>query len=250
MSDTNLYAFDADSFSVAFNARPNSETPHIVYHRLRKPTLQELIERENQITYEMVEISSREEEMKTDDDAANSRLWDKIIQQVKGYRGAGEWRDITEEEKAQMRPGHKATAIRAMYAGSCSIEGDEDGVSIGADTWTVRHEIGAGKEPDFIVRHSLREPTEAERSKYKRSASSTSYIKGAKKARVTVRTNLRAYVELYDALTENVVGGTVGGNGLFTNSIFRAEFIPAIDPIWKRQVIQTLMSALEAQLSD
>src|SRR4029434_8981598 len=99
------------------------------------------------------EINSREEEMKSEDDAANSRLWDKIILQVKGYRSADEWRDITEEEKAQMRPGHKATAIRAMYAGSCSIEGDEDGVSIGADTWTVKQEIGAGTEPDYLVRH-------------------------------------------------------------------------------------------------
>jgi len=242
------YPFDADTYAVAFNARPNSETPQIVHHRLRKPTLQELIEREGQITYEMIEINSREEEMKSEDDAANSRLWDKIILQVKGYRSADEWRDITEEEKAQMRPGHKATAIRAMYAGSCSIEGDEDGVSIGADTWTVKQEIGAGTEPDYIVRHILREPTEAERSKYKRSASSTSYIKGAKKARVMVRTNLRAYVELYDALMQGVEGATVFGAQF--EDAGRGHFLNAIDPIWKRQVIQTLMSALEAQLSD
>lgn len=249
MDETKLYAFDEDS-EVPINARPNSETPLIVYHKLRKPTLQELTERESQIVYEMIEINSREEEMKTDDDVANGKLWDKIILQVRGYRGADDWRELTDEEKAAMRPGHKSTAIRAMYAGTCEVEGDEDGVSIGPDTWTVKQEIGLTKgDPDYIVRHILREPTEAERSKYKRSASSTSYIKGAKKARVMVRTNLRAYVELYDALMVVVDHGTVAGQA-YLGAENRAQFLAAIDPIWKRQVIQTLMSSLEAQISD
>ncbi len=247
MSETALYPFDADSFEVAFNARPTAENPTIVYHRLRKPTLQELIERESQITYELIELNSREDEIKSDDETANARLWDKIVLQVKGYRGFDEWREITDEEKAQMKPGHKVTAIRALYAGSCSIEGDEDGVSIGADVWTIRQEIGAGNEPDFIVRHTLREPTEAERVKFKRSNSSTSYVKGAKKSQVRVRTNLKAYCELYDALIENVTGATVTDEYWSQRS---RDFLSAIDPIWKRQVIQTLMSALEAQLSD
>jgi hypothetical protein len=245
MSDK-LYPFDADFIEVAFNARPNSESPLIVYHKLRKPTLQELIEREGLISYEIVELNSREEELKADEDTANARLWDKIILQVKGYRGAEDWRDLSEEEKAAMRPGHKSTAIRAMYAANCEIEGDEDGVSISADTWTVRQEIGVGNEPDYVVRHTLREPTEAERAKYKRSASSTSYIKGAKKARVMVRTNLRAYIELYDALIQVIEGGTFGGDV----GAYLELFKPAIDPIWKRLVIHTLMSTLEAQLSD
>src|SRR5262252_9925236 len=124
-----LYPFDADFTEVLFNARPNAENPNLVYHRLRKPTLEELNERESQIKYELVEINSREDEIQTDDEIANARLWDKICVAVKGYKGIDEWRELSPEEKAAMRPGHKTMAIRAMYAGSCEIEGDEDGVS-------------------------------------------------------------------------------------------------------------------------
>jgi hypothetical protein len=246
----NFYAFDADFFEVPFNARPTSDKPLIVYHRLRKPTLAELLDRESQINYEIVEISSREEEIRTDDETANARLWDKIAVAVMGYKGLDGWRELTAEDKAAMRPGHKSTAIRMLYAGSFEIEGEEDGVSIGADTWTVRQEIGAKEEPDFVVMHILREPTEAERSKFKRSSSTTSYVKGAKRQQVRIRTNLRAHMELYDALIQNVVGGTVNGRGLTDDNGFRGEFIPAIDLVWKRQVIQCLMSTLEGQISD
>src|SRR5262245_12266852 len=249
----NLYPFDLDEVEVAFNARPNAEEPAIVYHQLRKPTLAELVEREQQIKYELVEISSREDEIQADDEAANARLWDKIAVAVKGYKGAGDWVTLADEHRAAMRPGHKTAAIRTMYASVCEVEGGEDGVSIGADVWTVRQGIGVKRDPNYVVRHTLREPTEAERVKFKRSASSTSYVKGAKKSQVRVRTNLKAYVELYDALVESVAGATVGGSPWvfkFEYPAGHAAFLAAIDPIWKRLVIHTLMSALEAQLSD
>src|SRR5262245_333988 len=110
MSDKPLYAFDAEHYEVSFNARPNAENPAVVRHRLRKPTLAELIEREGLINYELVELNQREDEIRADDETANARLWDKIALAVKGYRGAGDWRELTPEEKAAMRPGHKVTA--------------------------------------------------------------------------------------------------------------------------------------------
>jgi hypothetical protein len=253
MSETKLYAFHADEVIVPINARPQSETPVIVYHKLRKPTFVELSERESQIKYELVEISSREDEIQSEEETANARLWDKIAIAVRGYRGVDDWRDLTAEDKAAMRPGHKTAAIRAMYTGFCEVEGDEDGVSIGADTWTVKQSIGVKRDaPDFVVIHTLREPTEAERVKYKRSASSTSYVKGAKKSQVRIKTNLKAYVELYDALIQCVEGAKAVK---FWTDVAHDEglkklFLREIDPMWKRQVVQTLMSNLEAQLSD
>lgn len=249
MSEAKLFAFDENEHEVSFNARPNAENPTIVHHRLRKPTLAELIEREQQINYELVEVNSREEQINADEDVANARLWDKIVLAVKGYRGINEWHEPTLEEKAGMRAGHKFTAIRALYASTCTVEGDDDGVSIGAELWTVRQEIGPNDAPDYVVLHQLREPTEAERIKFKRTSSATSYVKGSKKSQVRVRTNLKAYVELYDALIEFVSGATVAGHE-FGGSIQKPSFLSAIDPIWKRQVIQSLMNNLEAQLSD
>jgi hypothetical protein len=250
MSEAKLFAFDENEIIVAFNARPNADKPQIVKHKLRKPTLAELIERENQIKYETVAVSSRENELDADDETANARLWDKIAISAQGYKGFDDWRELSAEEKAQMRPGHKVTAIRALYAGSCEIEGDEDSVSIGADTWTIRQNIGTDDEkPDYVVRHILREPTEAERQKFKASASRTSYVTGAKKMRIKVRTNLKPHADLYDALILNVHGGTTGPTASVDGEVY-PHLLSCIDPIWKRQIIQCLMSALEAQLSD
>lgn len=253
MSEAKLFAFDDSEIIVAFNARPNAEKPQIVRHKLRKPTLKELMEREDQIKYETVAVSSRENELDSDDETANARLWDKIAVAVKGYKGIDDWAHLAEEHRAAMRPGHKVTAIRALYAGSCEIEGDEDSVSIGADTWTVKQNIGTDDEnPDYIVRHILREPTEAERQKFKASASRTSYVTGAKKMRIRVRTNLKAHADLYDALIQGIEGATAvkyWGDVAHDQGL-RSLFLKEVDPMWKRQIIQCLMSALEAQLSD
>jgi hypothetical protein len=65
---------------------------------------------------------------------------------------------------------------------------------------------------------------------------------------VKVRTNLKAYVDLYDALIVSVEGGTVNGQTFSASG--RKEFLAAIDAIWKLNAVMVLMSALEGQLSD
>ena len=64
----NAYPFDAESVEVHINARPGGDTPFIVSHRLRKPTLIELLDREKAINLEIVEESPREERIVTDDE--------------------------------------------------------------------------------------------------------------------------------------------------------------------------------------
>lgn len=249
MTEANFYAFDAEYFDVPINVLPNAENPQIVYHRLRKPTLQELNEREDRIVYKLIGASSREEEIVSSEEVANARLWDAIILKVKGYRDAPDWHELTEEEKTAMRSGHKSTAIRTLYAGTAEIEGAEDGITIGADHWTIRHEIGLSRDnPDFIVKHILREPTEAERLKYNQTSTRTTILKGAKRPQRQVQTKLKPPADLYDVLIEDVQGGTVNG-GEFHNGN-RKDFLAAVDPVWKRLVILILMNTLEAQISD
>ncbi len=246
----NIYPFDEQSIEVQFNARPGAETPHVVAHRLRKPTLQELLEREQGVSLEIHEVSNREDTIVSDDEGANCRLWDKLILEARGYRGMDGWTPVTDEMKAAMRAGHKTTAIRGMYAGTASVANDEDGgVSLGGDDWTIRQAIGADTEnPQFEILHILREPTEGERSKFKRAASSAHIVRGAKKSRTKIVTSLRAFVELYDALVIDITGGTV--NGQYLSHDNRAQFLAAVDPTWKRLIVQTLLNAIEAALLD
>ena len=98
-SNSTSYPFDADPIIVSFNARPGSDTPVIISHKFRKPTLMELVARDREVNLEIVEISTREEQIVNDDESANARLWDKLIVGVKGYSGNSEWREVSDLEK-------------------------------------------------------------------------------------------------------------------------------------------------------
>lgn len=248
-AELKLYPFDLEFIEVPFNARPNAEKPKTVWHKLRKPTLQQLKDRESQIKSELVSISSREDEDRSDDRAANANLWRKLIVAVKGYRSATDWRELSDAEKDEMKPGHKARAIEQMYTAAFVVEvGDDDEVCIGAETWVIRQEVGAGREPDFVIRHSLREPTASEWDKFKGTAQRTSYIRGSKRLRRKFNASLQSYCEIYDAILLSVDGGTVGGHVFSAGA--RKAFLFHVDPIWKRKIIETLINTLEGQSSD
>ncbi|HEY6401144.1 MAG TPA: hypothetical protein VI479_07030 [Blastocatellia bacterium] len=242
------FEFDEDIHEISFAATTRKGETRTVHHRLRKPTLEELNERESQIKYETIKINPKEIEVRNDQRTADANLWGKIVQAVKGYKDADDWRELSDEEKSKFNGSHKSQAIQGLYAGQSKIEGDGDYVPIGPVEWTVRQEIGPNEEPDFVVRHILREPTEDERLRYNRIASSTRYVTGAKKEQAQVRTNLKAHIEVYNALIQNIKGATVAGMEFEISD--RKQFLDAIDPIWKRDVIQCLMTNLEAQISD
>lgn len=245
----NSYPFDAPFVEVQINARPGGESPVIVSHKLRKPTLNELLDREKAISLEIVDNGNREEQIVTDDEIATCDLWNKIVLEVKGYKGISDYRGLTDSEKQSMRSGHKKTAVLAMYAGSAQVVGDEDEVTLGANFWTIRQMVGPDQEkPLYTVDHVLREPTESERAKFKRTASKISFVRGAKRPRTKIGADLKAYVEMYDALVTEIEGGSVDDKSFHTSD--RGRFLAAIDPTWKRLVVQTLMNALEASLLD
>lgn len=243
-----LYPFDYTNHEVAFNARPNSDKPHIVHHRLRRPTIGELQDREKMLSLELVE-SGREEQIITNEEAANANLWDKIVTDVKGYKGFDDWKSIAATEKASVRPSHKSMAIRAMYLGGATIVSDDEEVSLTANNWTIRQTIGADSDnPLYEIFHTLREPSQIEQEKFKRNSSKTSFIRGSKNPRTKIAQDLRAFVELYDALILSVTGATVAGKSWEENH--PQGFVSMIDPIWKRMVVQTLMSTIDAALLD
>jgi hypothetical protein len=233
-----LYAFDQQEFIVRFNARPQADTPAFVSHKLRKPSLEELIEWEKAQSYETVEVSKRENQIVSDDETSTARLWDRIIVEVEGYNfkdGDLGWRLLTDEQRAKTPLSHKLTAVKGLYRSQATVEYDDAaGVSFDSQDWRIRQEIGSPDDP-FIVIHTLREPTEAEAREFRKAASSTSFVRGARKQQLKVTTNLKAHVKLYDTLMQGVDG---------------ASGLPQMDAIFKRQVVSALMEALDAQLSD
>lgn len=240
-----LFPLDQAEFEVAIS------TPNLTLrHRLRKPTLAELIERDQQTPYETEEVSSGEDRLNIDDEGPNAKLWDKIAVSVTGYRGHGlvvnQWGEITAEIAALIPSGHKSAAIRGLYQASFEIEqaDEEEGFALGGGYYPLKQTFGA-----YEIRHNLRAPTEAERRDFRRKASETRFARGSRKIKTKLLTNLKAYVALYDALFVSIDRAVISGEP-FSHSGQRQAFLDAIDPIWKRGAVDCLMRSFEASLSD
>lgn len=241
------YPLDQDEFDIPIKTNRGQ----MVYHKLAKPTLAELIEREKASSYETEAVSDTEEKISVDDEIPNARLWDKIALKVKGYKLSkadihpiDEWRDLTPELRAAIPVGHKALAIRAMYQFTCEVEAEEDeGFTLAAETWTIKQTFGDAAMPDYIIRHVMKTPTEKQRRDFKARASEVRFSKGARKMRTKVLTNLKAHVELYDDLIVSISGVT-------TESAPTVGEFSKIDPIWKQMVIIALMRSFEASAAD
>ena len=236
------YDFTKSEFQVALNLKLNPEKSITVTHNLRRPSLAELVERENQSVAEVEEVSPGEDAWHNDNEAANSRLWDKCALSVSGYKVGGQSAvdtvTVSPEIAAKIPSAHKSTAISGLYASKCEVErADDEGFNLDGDTYIVRQEIGAGEVPDFVIRHELRQPTESELRDYSRRANTATQVTGSRKRKIRVRTNLKADVELYDKLAVSLTGATPPDPH-------------ACDPIFKRQVVQTLLASLTASLSD
>jgi hypothetical protein len=245
------YAFDARQFEIAIEVRRGDVTYHFA-HRLRRPTLEELLERERAITYEVVEVDSRQDVIHFDVEAANARLWDRIAEAVQGYDfgdgvsagyGAEGFRPVQERERERMLGTHKSRVILGLYTDETEpIE--DDGFSL--DSIRIRQTFGTVARSAVI--HTLRLPTEAERIKFKARSTSTQFVRGARKRHETIRSDLKTFVGFYDLLLLDIQGGTVDGAGYSTAR--RGPFLAAIDPMWKRSVVQSLVNSLEANLKD
>jgi hypothetical protein len=242
MSDTKLYSFDpAHPITVSLSYTIN-ETPHTLTHELRRATLAELLERDAQSVTELEEIAPGEDVFHTEAVAANARLWDKIAQRVQGYKvGAAtkdQWIEVTPELAAKIPSAHKHAAITGLYAANCTVEMDADeGFSLDGDTYRIKQTIGASDAPEFVILHTLKQPTESERREYDANAGKASQVMGSRKRKLRFRTNLKADVALYDKLFVSVSG-------------CEPATVDAIDPILKRQAVQSLLAALNASLSD
>jgi hypothetical protein len=238
-----LYAFDEQEHIISINVRPTGK-PLIVRHKLRKPTFAELETREKKQTAESV-TKGNEEFIEGAGSGPDLELWNKLALGVQGYRLPGDEQPTASAGEdfwhqspmlAQLIPAaHKLAAIRSLYDAEYELIGADDDADvfvIGATECRVRQMIHG-----FEIIHTLREMSEQERVEFERKSMQASFVRGrGKDVRTRIQGNLKAFVELYDRLMTRVEGGD--GDK------------PAIDPIFKRGVINAMLAAQAAVLSD
>lgn len=261
ISSEKQYVFDAETTEIRINVAPQGKRPLEVVHILAKPTLDQLVTREQQSTYETEEVARDEDVIRANDDKANANLYHATVREVQGYDfgdslATDKLRALTEEQAKSIPTPHKSAAVRGLYITQAELVYDEDATSfrIGSDQEVqVKQSIGQGDPAEFELLWTLREPSDAQRAKYRENAMQVRNVRGARKARSRVVSNLRASVEAFDALVLTCAGGKLADGTVLardTDEVSRKRFINSIDPVFKRAVVSVAMNAQEASLSD
>lgn len=228
-----------------------------VYHKLRKPTLQELIARDAATPYRSRDVGNDEEEVIADTSGRSDViLYDKLVLEARGYSAEPllfENLDVPEKLAglAKIPSPHKVDIIRAMFALEAKVEYDEEEVPEifvwgEGNELKVRCEIGRGDNP-YVVVHTVREPSERQIQDYRNRATRFTIEKGTKKPVTKVITNLVPAVELYNALIVGIDGAVFNGQ---TVDVSNPTHLGAIDAYQKRAVIDAVLKETQLDLGN
>lgn len=163
----------------------------------------------------------------------DARYFDLVKLNVTGYEG-------------EMPEQHKATAFNGLYLREIYV--DED-FKLTDETVPVLEEIGNGAEPDFTVLHNMRPPTESEIKLYRRKSASGELKPGKRgRQKFVTQSNLKTAMGFYSNWLLDIAGATVGGKTWTEED--RPAFIAHVDPLIQRQVVNAVVEAYTAKLSD
>jgi hypothetical protein len=204
-------------------------------HTLSRPPAEMIIAREEELQSEIP--IARDGSFSLPDSTAyeetDARYYDRIVVKTGGYKGA-------------IPVAHKAAAFQGLFRREIYLDPDCD---IFSDEVTVLEEIGGADEPDFLIRHTLRQPTEAELKKC-RQANSGGKLMPDKRGRqkLVTSSNLRSAMRFYNSWLVRLDGATVGGNTFSPDK--RDEFVALVDPLVQRKVVNVLVDELTGSLLD
>lgn len=205
-------------------------------HTLARPSNELLMQREAQLKTEIgiSKDGSYNLPDETEQEELDAKYYDAVKQDATGY-GAREIPTL-----------HKATAFQGLF--KSSIEVDED-CDIFDEEITVNEEIGTGDEPDFVVRHVLRQPDEKELNKLRkifRNSKITPDKNGRQK--IVTASNLRQAMSVYAAYLVRLDGAKVGDEAFSDER--RQDFINNVNVLTQRAVIRVFVEKLSGSLSD
>jgi hypothetical protein len=238
-----LYPLDQSETTVEIEIVDGDESIQL-WHRLKRPTLDALIERDQRLPHETEVLGGGESRLRTGDFVtANARLWDQFAVAVKGYEyasaDADEWMEVTPALALEIPYEHKSEAITGFYGWMFEIERPKSkGFVLGATIYRIRQTLGP-----YTIWHTFGKPTEGDRRELARKATETRYRTGAQKVKSKVFTHLKVYVEIYDRLFRGLEGVSGGDPNI-------SQRKDLIDPLWKRGAIDCLMGGFEASRRD
>lgn len=201
-------------------------------HTVRRPTPEEIFDRDKDLQSEIPigKDGSYSLPDPTATEDVDVKLFDAIVVSSTGY------------PSGDVPASHKSTVITGLYRREVYIDDDTD---VFAYEIPVLEEIGNGDEPDFVITHFMRQPTEEELKKYRRRNSAGEIKPGKRgKQRFVTKSNLKLAVEYYDLWIDRIEGVKLQAES------DHGDYIGNIDPLIKRQVLNTLVDKITGSLLD
>lgn len=264
-----LYPFDASHFSIRINIAPDTEQGHWTTHKLRRPTFGEEESREALMpvkTHDQGKIDGHDSmALEFEVETADVRLYDNLIEEISGFAAPGSDQvvdnlPVTDEIKGFILPQWKSSVISGMYRSNW--EADQESLKkvymLGPGRqWSIRQEIGGGKNPDgtkraadYTITYVFREPTEKERRKFRNRALNASILRlrgGGSEERRT--TNLRVVSEIFDACIVEIRGAEIQQEGSLVD-VRNPEHLRMVLGNFKKNAILKFFNTLEADLGE
>jgi hypothetical protein len=204
-------------------------------HTLARPTPEMILARDEELQSEIpiAKDGSFSLPDATAHEETDAKYYDQIVVRTEGYKGA-------------VPLAHKAAAFQGLYRREIYLEPDSD---IFGEEVTILEEVGSGEEPDFTIRHVLRQPEEAELRKFRQSNSGGRMMPHKRgRQKLVTSSNLRSAMRYYSAWLVRIGGATVGGSAFSPDK--RDEFIAHVDPLIQRRVVNALVDELAGSLLD
>lgn len=203
---------------------------------LRRPTAAEILARDAELTTEIP--IGKDGGYALPDPTVNEEIDAKYFDLVK-----------VGETDFELWEQQKAALFNRLYQREIYV--DEEYV-VGDDPIAVVEEIGSGNEPDFVVTHLMRMPTESEIKMYRRKSASGELKPGKRgRQKFVTSSNLKTAMSFYSQWLTGIEGATIEGKD---TEFFAREALPVlaahVDPLIQRQVVNAVVEALTTKLSD
>lgn len=204
-------------------------------HTLSRPAPEMMVAREDELQPEIpiAKDGSFALPDATAQEETDAKYYDRVVVKTEGYKG-------------EVPVAHKAAAFQGLFRREIYLDPESD---IFGDEVTVIEEIGGGEEPDFTIRHTLRQPTEAELKKCRQGSAGGRLLPDKRgRQKLVTSSNLRTAMRFYNTWLVRIEGATAGGEA-FTPAR-RDEFVALVDPLIQRKVVSTLVDELTGGLLD
>jgi hypothetical protein len=225
-----------------------------VFHRVGRPTLQLLQERDDKQPYRSQMVTEDRERLLADvTGKADAELYDQLVLLTEGYKyNVSEGQGDSERQQAlkAIPRAHKSDMMRAILEVKSEVvpEGEEE---IDTFVWgqglsyRIRTEIG--DQGQFVAYTTMNEPTNKQLDDYGVASTDFEIEKGQRKPITRVHAKLAPAVQLFDELVVSIEGFTVNGQPI---DISDKRQLLLVDPYFKRSVLDALMKETRLDLGN